>query len=147
MEIDWLSAELLTEGRLIFDTAALVLIWLVQRVIYPVFLYARTEDFRVWHPVYTRRVTYVVMPIMLGQVGVYALAILTDPGIDVVANTFLIAAAWAITFFGAVPLHAALDGEATDHRALSTKLININWWRTGTWTLIWSITVINILVP
>ncbi|MEL6803956.1 MAG: hypothetical protein AAFO91_09270, partial [Bacteroidota bacterium] len=62
-----LTAEAGWQLRLVFDSAALVLIWLVQLVIYPSFLYMDKQDFLVWHPIYTRKVTWVVMPIMLGK--------------------------------------------------------------------------------
>lgn len=126
--------------RLMLDTAALILIWLVQLVIYPVFLHLRGADFKRWHLVYTRRVTYVVMPVMLGQLAVYGYLFLTDRSWDVVLNSSLVLAAWAITFLRAVPLHGALDIDE-DHLPLSASLVNVNWWRTGIWTLVWGVTV------
>ena len=140
METDGLT---LTHWRLITDTAALVLIWLVQLVIYPAYTYQQREDFGRWHPVYTRRVTYVVMPIMLGQVLVYAL-LLWRGGVDwtVYLNTLLIAIVWAVTFFGAVPLHARLDDATVeDHLPASRRLNRINAWRTGLWTVVWGVSV------
>ncbi len=119
-----------------FDTAALVLIWLVQLVIYPAFLHFRNEDFKRWHLIYTRRVTCVVMPVMLGQLALYAWLLLTGPTWDVLLNSVLIFFTWAITFFRAVPLHGALDVDE-DHLPLSARLLVVNWWRTGLWTAVW----------
>ena len=142
--------------RLIVDTGALVLIWLVQLVIYPAYAYSAVEDFRRWHPVYTARVTLVVMPIMLGQVGVYALLLYLgipdngflplNAGTGGLANTCLIAAVWAVTFFRAVPLHAALDAEQLDHRGLAEEIVRVNWYRTALWTIAWCITVYGVLL-
>ncbi len=131
--------------RLLFDTAALVLIWLVQLVIYPAFLHYHREGFRVWHPVYTRRVTYVVMPIMLGQLALYGWLVYLDGRWDLFLNLALVLVAWAITFLRAVPLHGALDAEA-EHLPLVEKLIAVNWWRTGLWTLVWGITIGELLL-
>jgi len=103
------DAPALMTLRLMVDTAALVLIWLVQLVIYPAFLHFRNEDFKRWHVAYTRRVTYVVMPIMLGQLALYGWLFLAGRSWDVVTNLVLVLVAWAITFFRAVPLHGALD--------------------------------------
>lgn len=128
--------------RLTFDTAALVLIWLVQMVIYPVFLEMAAADFRRWHPVYTRRVTCVVLPIMCGQAILYAYLVFTAPGWDVMLNGTLVVAMWIITFLTAVPLHTALDGPE-EHLPLAKRLIAVNWWRTAGWTLIWGITVLH----
>lgn len=129
--------------RLAVDTAALVLIWLVQLVIYPVFTYLGREDFRRWHPLYTRRVTLVVLPIMLSQVAIYGWLMLTGFQWDVVLNALLVAAAWAITFLGAVPLHAALDAaNLVDHRDMALRLNRVNAWRVRVWTLVWVVTVV-----
>lgn len=138
-----LDYDHLTSLRLMFDTAALVLIWLVQLVIYPAFLFYHREGFRVWHPVYTRRVSYVVMPIMLGQLALYGWLILADQRWDVVANLLLVLTAWGITFFRAVPLHAALDLEEA-HLPLAAKLVRVNWWRTGLWTLVWVVSLLSL---
>lgn len=133
--------ELIFGLRLVFDTAALVLIWLVQLVIYPAFLHYANADFRRWHPLYTRRVTLVVMPVMLGQVGAYAGALAVEGARPVlVLNALLIAAAWGITFFRAVPLHGRLDA-VTDHLADTASLLAVNWWRTVVWSLVWLLTV------
>lgn len=136
----WLSDAAQTMLRLTFDTATLVLIWLVQLVVYPVFRELTGTDFRRWHPVYTRRVTYVVLPIMLGQAALYAFLLLTAPRADVVVNLLLVVAMWAITFFRAVPLHAALDGPA-EHRPLTEQLLRANAYRTAGWTMVWGVTV------
>ncbi|MEQ9363414.1 MAG: hypothetical protein RIF32_04185, partial [Leptospirales bacterium] len=51
----------------LFHFGLVVLIWLVQLVIYPAFMYADAEQFTDWHRVYTERVSLVVVPLMLGQ--------------------------------------------------------------------------------
>ena len=132
--------DLLMALRLMFDTAALILIWLVQLVAYPAFLHLRADDFKRWHLTYTRRVTYVVMPVMLGQLVLYGWLLLFGYSWDLVLNALLVLAAWVITFFRAVPLHGSLDVEA-DHLPLSTRLVAVNWWRTGLWSLVWVVTL------
>lgn len=141
MELDRVD---LTTLRFSFDTAALVLIWLVQLVIYPAFLHFRMNEFLIWHPRYTRRVTFVVMPIMLGQLGVYLYSSLIDASWGIWLNLTLILGAWAITFFRAIPLHSALD-ESSDHRSLSAKLIAVNWWRTLLWSIVWLLSLLVVL--
>lgn len=140
MATDFLDPTTQLALRMTFDTAALVLIWLVQLVIYPVFLELAAADFRRWHPVYTRRVTYVVLPVMFGQAILYAYLVFAAPGWEVVLNGLLVVAMWAVTFLTAVPLHAALDGPE-EHLPLAKRLLAVNWWRTAGWTLIWLITV------
>ncbi|MEM6768990.1 MAG: hypothetical protein AAF597_00275 [Bacteroidota bacterium] len=134
-----------TVFRLAADTAALVLIWLVQLVIYPAFLYASTTDFQSWHPIYTSRVTLVVMPIMLSQLGLYGYLALINPSWDVWAGLVLVTLVWFITFWWAVPLHGQLD-QSNDHLPLATQLIAVNWWRTALWSLVWGLTVVMVLM-
>ncbi|WP_157472470.1 hypothetical protein [Neolewinella persica] len=119
----------------------MILVWLVQLVIYPAFLYFPNRVFRRWHTVYTQRVTYVVLPVMLGQLGLYCWLTLAHPSWDIVLNLVLTLAVWGTTFFRAVPLHGALD-QAEDHLPLSTKLVALNWWRTGLWTTIWVVSIL-----
>lgn len=142
MATDLLSETTALNLRLVFDTAALVLIWLVQLVIYPVFIELERTPFRRWHPVYTRRVSYAVMPIMLGQAGLYAWLTVTGASWWMISNALLVGLMWAITFFRAVPLHAALDGEE-EHLPLAQELLRVNWWRTAGWSLVWGLTMID----
>ena len=140
MEIDFLDPERLLSLRLVWDTAALVLIWLVQLVIYPSFQHYPTPEFRAWHTSYTPRVTYVVMPIMLGQLGLYFYLVFNGSNWDVWLNLALIAGAWGITFFRAVPAHGAI-GLAESHLPLAERLVRENWFRTVLWTVVWLVTV------
>jgi|AntRauTorckE5430_2_1112549.scaffolds.fasta_scaffold00824_10 hypothetical protein len=131
--------------RLMFDTAALVLIWLVQLVIYPAFLHFQRADFKRWHLSYTRRVTYVVMPVMLGQLSLYVSLVFIAPNWDILLNLLLVVVAWAITFFRAIPLHAELDLVA-DHHQSAERLLRVNGWRTVVWTVVWIVTVLAFLL-
>ncbi|MAJ50932.1 MAG: hypothetical protein CMB82_04875, partial [Flammeovirgaceae bacterium] len=53
--------------RLLFDIGTLVLIWLVQLVIYPSFLFFERKNLKLWHDKYTKKVSFVVLPLMIGQ--------------------------------------------------------------------------------
>ncbi len=139
MEVDGLT---LIAARLVTDTAALVLIWLVQLVIYPAFLHFQKAGFAIWHRAYTRKVTYVVMPIMLSQVLVYGYTLYYDTSVLLALSTTMIAIAWAITFLRAVPLHGKLDLEK-DHLPLAAQLVSVNWWRTILWSAVWLITLVS----
>ncbi|MEM6395288.1 MAG: hypothetical protein AAF741_03005 [Bacteroidota bacterium] len=144
MGTDLVEKILTEEGiwalRLMFDSAALVLIWLVQLVIYPSFLYMRRHDFMAWHPVYTRKVTWVVMPVMLGQLLVYGFMVFAHPSTDVWVNAALVAIAWLITFVFAVPLHMNME-ESEKPKEASAKLVEMNWYRTVIWTIVFLVSV------
>jgi len=55
--------------RVAFDFGMLVLIWLVQLIIYPSFEFTDKDAFLGWHEKYTGLITVVVLPLMLGQLG------------------------------------------------------------------------------
>jgi len=98
-----------------------------------------------WHPIYTKRVTYVVLPLMLGQLGLSSYLMIVEGHLIEIAHLILILIAWAVTFFKAVPLHQSLEisdgGLATAH-----ELININKSRVLVWTLAWILSLAMILV-
>ncbi|MEM8583070.1 MAG: hypothetical protein AAGF87_02315 [Bacteroidota bacterium] len=121
--------------RLVFDSAALVLIWLVQLVIYPSFLYMSRHDFIAWHPVYTRKVTWIVMPVMLGQLFIYGFLLFNSPGYDVWINAAFVGLAWLVTFLYAVPLHMKMEEQEKPKKA-AARLVYINWYRTVFWSAI-----------
>ena len=62
--------------RLAFDTGMLALIWLVQLIIYPGLAMYNDVNLRIWHPIYTKRVTLVVLPLMFGQLILSAYKVL-----------------------------------------------------------------------
>ena len=136
--------NLVPAARLAVDTAALVLIWLVQLVIYPVFLHLEATAFANWHPVYTARVTYVVAPIMLGQLSFYVATSVFAGDWSVYVNLGLVLLAWVITFFAAVPLHQLLD-QPGDHLVNTGRLLTVNWLRTIIWSLVWAVTLVRTL--
>lgn len=136
METDGLTTANWLTLRLAFDSATLVLIWLVELVIYPVYTYLAGADFRRWHPLYTRRVTYVVLPLMVGQLALYAYCVFLNFSPVAILNLTFVLVIWAITFFAAVPLHTELD-QAIDHRSTAARLGRVNRWRTALWTGVW----------
>ena len=64
--------------RLLFDFGLLVLIWLVQLVIYPSFLYYEQDNLKRWHEKYTQKITYVVLPLMMGQLIITTIHLFND---------------------------------------------------------------------
>lgn len=132
--------------RLAIDTGLLVLIWMVQLVIYPGFKYMSKVEMDIWHPIYTQRITAVVMPLMLGQVGLHALHIwyASVEGPTTWLAVVLIASAWLVTFTRAVPLHHSMSS-TTDVGLVAHKLVVCNWYRTVAWTGVWAISCLQML--
>ena len=127
---------------LLINTALAVLIWMVQLVIYPGFTYYSEAEVKKWHPIYTRKITSLVMPLMLAQLILYLFSILNTPSVGVITIMVLITFNWVITFLVAIPHHIAMDKKQFTWSERK-KLININWYRTIAWSLILIISLIE----
>lgn len=111
-------------------------IWCVQLILYPQFLEVDPQKFANWHESYSRRISLIVVPLMLAEL-ISAVAVL---GVFRNHNwrlwlftgsvfTFL---TWMVTFLVQVGQHARLSegfSEATIH-----ALVSYNWIRTFIWS-------------
>ena len=118
--------------RLSVDSGLFILVWLVQVIIYPSFLYIDREKLNYWHRLYTGKILYFVGPLMFIQTGVIALQLLFDPLIFLPDGLLLIGI-WINTFFIAIPIHEAIDRDETVEGHLP-KLLRVNRWRAWMWT-------------
>ena len=124
----------LIEANRLASFGLVVLIWLVQIIIYPAFAEIAPDRFAPWHAGYTRAVTWIVAPLMLGQVALLAWLAFVRPSRFVLIAAAMVAVAWIATFALAVPAHDALQASGLD-RAVVTRLVTGNWVRTIAWTL------------
>ena len=121
--------------RLLFDFGLLVLIWMVQLIIYPSFQYYSENDLLAWHEKYMLAISFVVIPLMFGQLITAILQFIHDRDCFSIVSMMLITLVWISTFTQFVPLHDAIaSGKAT--KSLLEELVFKNWIRTGLWTLI-----------
>lgn len=113
----------------------LFLIWIVQVYIYPSFRNVKAGKFLDWHRRYMRRISWLVGPLMLGQVvaGLGFLFLGISPAS--VLYMALVAATWILTGFVAAPLHEKLQSSGKALGIIS-QLIAWNWARTIVWTAI-----------
>ena len=112
------------------------LIWIVQLVHYPSFAYVAPDRFEAFTTFHQRSISYIVMPLMLVEVGT-ALALLVHkptvlPMWIAVLGAALLGVIWASTFALQVPLHTQLT-QGHDENAIR-KLVQTNWIRTIAWT-------------
>ena len=120
------------------DFGMCVVLWLVQLVIYPSFLRVDPSELIAWHKAYTFRVSFVILPLMLGQLVIAILSVWEDPSIlEWVAFTFVLVC-WILTFFVSVPLHRKIEQNDTT-RETRQKLIATNWPRTILWSVIFGL--------
>ena len=120
--------------RLLFDFGLVVLIWLVQLIIYPSFKYTDSQSLHQWHSRYSKRISLVVIPLMLGQLLITVLQ-LNEANVVNYLLALLVLAVWLITFLFFVPLHNKISSGRIDDQNL-VSLVNVNWWRTAIWTVI-----------
>ncbi len=119
--------------RLLIDFGLVVLIWLVQLIIYPGFSYYNGDQLVSWHNKYTKRITLVVLPLMLGQLMVYGSLLTEIKSIFSIGGFTLVLLTWFLTFTVFVPLHKTIDkGEAT--QSTCERLTTYNWSRTILWS-------------
>jgi hypothetical protein len=131
-------------ARAIVDFGAVVLIWMVQLIVYPSFLYFSDKDLVKWHMPYTQRVTFIVAPIMFAQTGIIAYQVFTQYHWIHLVSALILSALWALTFFEAVPLHHKIDIQK-DIKSSSKKLVQINKKRTALWTVLFIISVYQLI--
>ncbi|MFT6165867.1 MAG: hypothetical protein ACJASF_000550 [Vicingaceae bacterium] len=131
-------------ARVLVDFGAVVLIWMVQLIIYPSFLYFSDKDLMKWHVPYTKRVTFIVAPIMFIQSGIIAYQIFNKFNWLHLLSSIICGLLWLLTFFEAVPLHQKIDlGKEVKLAAL--MLVQINKKRTALWTVLFIISICQII--
>ncbi len=120
---------------LVVSGGLVILIWMVQLLVYPSFTFYTKENLALWHTTYTPRITIIVAPLMLAQLGIAILRLYSEIGLFTVANGVLVAATWLTTFFVFIPIHDRIQKDEYSQKLLY-QLVSLNWIRTVLWTLI-----------
>lgn len=130
--------------KLLVDFGLVVLIWMIQLVVYPSFTYYAEADLVNWHTKYTTAISIIVMPLMLSQVGLHGLGLMNDFNWLKLICAVLIGLTWVNTFFFAVPLHNQI---AANQNVLEAAhgLVRVNWYRTGLWSLVFLLSILDYL--
>ena len=109
-------------------------IWTIQLVHYPSFHYIDKLSFTNFHNFHERRISIIVMPLMLIElITSIALYIHNMWSIIFALNLLIVGLIWCSTFFVQVPIHSILS-EKKD-KNLIEKLVNTNWIRTFLWSI------------
>jgi hypothetical protein len=127
--------------RLIIDAGFMVLIWAVQLVIYPSFTYYSTANLFIWHNSYTKRVTFIVLPLMGSQLILGMIQLWISQNWYTLLSMVLIVTLWLLTFLVFVPLHQSIDTKKPVEN-VCMKLVAKNWMRTLLWTLLFILSFI-----
>ncbi|WP_394746810.1 hypothetical protein [Spongiimicrobium salis] len=129
--------------RLLLDFGLLILIWMVQLIAYPSFLYLSMEKLKIWHQKYTLRISLIVIPLIMGQLVLAGIQLWHEVSIYTVISSILIISVWLSTFIQFAPLHQHLNSAEYPEKLL-VQLVRQNWLRTVLWTLIFIWSCINI---
>lgn len=110
-------------------------IWIIQLIQYPGFMFASRDRFVHFHTFHSRRITFVVGPTMLLELLTAAVLFLAveQNALVMAVNLASVMLLWALTFFVSVPIHNRL-ALGFDEK-LVRRLTVTNWYRTALWTL------------
>lgn len=130
--------------RLLLDFGLVVLIWIIQRIVYPSFLHYNIGNLVRWHKIYTSRFSAIVIPLMFGQLGISIYQVLTQTSFYTVSSFIIIVLIWISTFWIFVPIHSIISNENSSENDL-VSLVNKNWMRTILWTLLFIYSFFEVL--
>jgi hypothetical protein len=121
--------------RLVLDVGLLVLIWMIQLIVYPSFLFYTAKELIAWHKMYTKAIALIVIPLMLGQLGIAIYQVFLVQNTYTLTSIVLVVFLWGITLLKFAPMHQQIS-EGNTHVQLLKKLVQINWIRALIWTIL-----------
>ena len=128
--------------RLLVDFGLLTLIWMVQLIVYPSFVYYETHALIKWHKKYVSNFKFIVIPLMIGQLGTAIYQVIFFNNLYTMASLIIIILVWISTFFQFVPIHSNISKGIVNERVLKI-LVNKNWIRTFLWSVVFIISSVN----
>lgn len=130
--------------KLLVDFGLLVLIWMIQLIVYPSFKYYAPNNLITWHKIYTTRLSLIVIPLMVGQLGLAAYLALFFNQLVSSVSLLMIVLLWLSTFLQFVPRHLAISkGNITT--PLLNELVQKNWIRTLGWSLVFMLQLFEVI--
>lgn len=130
--------------RLLFDSGLLILIWMTQLIVYPSFRFYHKEMLLHWHQKYTKRITGIVMPLMLGQLMLVSYQLWQNTDWYTSISFSIILIIWGLTFLLFIPLHNKIAYGQSESADLE-KLVDQNWIRTFLWTVVFLMSFLKML--
>lgn len=128
--------------RLLLDFGLVVLIWIIQRIVYPSFLHYTAENLIIWHKEYTSRFSVIVIPLMIGQLGISMYQAFIVTNLYTVVSLVIVIIIWLSTFMQFVPIHSNISKGQVNEKTLNS-LVAKNWLRTFLWSLLF---IMNFIV-
>ena len=113
------------------------LIWTIQVVHYPGFLGVGSEGFPAYQQQHMRTVSYVVVPLMLGELAatIFLLFRYSPSYAEMIyVATAMVAIVWITTVLVSSPLHGKLASQGYNAEVIK-RLVVTNWIRTAAWSI------------
>jgi len=126
------------EGYITFGLV--VLIWIIQILHYPSFRFIDKSSFREFCLFHQNRITYIVMPLMVGELILSLYRAFHMRSFLSYLNLSIVILIWLSTAFIQVPIHQKLTQDFSPE--LVNDLVQTNWLR----TILWSFKFILFLV-
>ena len=133
-----------TIARLLIDFGLVILIWMIQLMVYPSFKHFSNDELLKWHKKYTFRIACMVIPLMLVQLFIYGYQVLKFQTTYHILGIGIVLLIWIITLLKFVPLHTEILNNTHTSKTL-TKLVRKNWGRTGLWTVLLILSILEFL--
>jgi hypothetical protein len=132
--------------QVLIDFGLVVLIAMVQIIIYPSFLYYKSDSLRLWHNIYTGKITLIVAPLMISQLGLATFLLIDKSTYSIVEVSALaiVAVNWLLTMFIFIPLHEQID-KTPENRNVQRRLVRFNGIRVVLFCLVFSLHFIAVL--
>ena len=127
--------EIIHEHTLVIDFSMFMVIWIVQLIVYPSFLFLDPKRFLAWHTCYCRRISYFVLPLMSAQLINSVTSCFFVGSTWEWARLIAVLSAWAITFFHSAPRHKVLSSQGKVVGEIES-LIRGNLFRSLAWTMV-----------
>jgi DMSO reductase anchor subunit len=131
--------------RLVLDVGLLVLIWMIQLIVYPSFLFYTAKELIAWHKMYTKAIALIVIPLMLGQLGIAIYQVFLVQNTYTLTSIVLVVFLWGITLLKFAPLHQQIS-EGNTHLQVQKKLVQMNWMRTIVWTILFVMSAASVIL-
>jgi len=129
---------------LLVDFGLVVLIWMVQLIVYPSFLFYKGTQLITWHTKYTPRITKIVAPLMFAQLSLSVFGLFQGITAYSILYAALVLSMWILTISVFIPIHEKIQ-EGSASTDLLQRLVRTNCYRTAVWTFIFLLTLAKVL--
>jgi formate hydrogenlyase subunit 4 len=120
--------------ELLVSSAIFGIIWLVQLLQYPGFLYVDRKNFKQAMTHHQDRISIVILPLMLSELFLGVWLVFNSYSVAHLITLILILLIWVLTFTVQVPIHKNFLKEGFNEERIK-YLVKSNWSRTILWTI------------